>query len=123
MTPTMPTLLSTTAPADVQKRALAPLTTAIANMHGTSVLDFAKTVFGDETAEKAVQERKEEMKGMQINGNFGESGCCTAIMRCYVVLKSELGETANAEELKGIPVAYWERGFVEGELAKVEAGW
>lgn len=100
-----------------------PLVTAHLNGHlGTDVEDFGKVVFGADTFEQAVKDRKAEMEGMQTNGSHGSTGVCTSMMRSFVVLKG-LGEDANAEELKKIAVQHFTRDVADAELARVQAGW
>ncbi|KAK5135110.1 hypothetical protein LTR08_005635 [Meristemomyces frigidus] len=101
----MPTTLAAAAlPEETRQRALLPLVDAVINGHlGTAVSDFAKTVFGTTAFDEALAARKDEMKGMEVNGFHGGQYVCTSLMRSYVVLKG-LGEEENAEELLVIAV-------------------
>lgn len=118
--PTTP--LSAGVSANDQEKALTPLCTAISNMHGSAGIDFAKAVFGVQTAEEAIQKRKDDMKGMPVNGSFGENGVCTCLMRTYVAL-IKMKEDGNAAALREIAEQKFPKEVVAEELRRVEAGW
>jgi len=89
-------------------------------MSGSGVMEFARAVFGVEKANTALQARKDEMKGPETaNGGHGEGYSCRALMRAYVLLRGEMDEVDNAEELMTVAKGYFPSDVVARELAVV----
>lgn len=120
----MPTALASPSQAFTDS-VLAPLINAHLNGHlGTKLIDFAKMLFGDQTAEAALDQEKEDRKPYQAgmaNGGHGQTGVCTSIVRAHLHLRAN-GEEANATELREIADGHFGAQTVDDEMAKVLMG-
>ena len=120
----MPSSLNNNATPAVLNTTLGPILDAAAHLTiKDKLLDFARVVFGAETTDKMFEERKAQDAGQYANGGVPDLGKCTALARGYISLRDQLGETANAEELKAIAVGYYLAEIWDQEVAKVQAGY
>jgi hypothetical protein len=120
----MPTQL-TDADQTMKDRVVQPLVSAHMNGHfGTKVLDYTTALFGAQTTEQALKDYKadlDEIGPSQMNGGFGQTVTCTSLCRAWWYLEQK-GQTANANELRGIACDHFGEKTVADQCADVMLG-